>query len=61
MANAYEVTAPDFDLSPYTGMTRQHYIDLAKYLLGRAFKHVAFDGHADLISDRAGQDVSAAR
>ncbi len=40
MKNAYEVTAPDFDLSPYTGMTQQHYIDLAKYLLERAFKHV---------------------
>jgi len=40
MKNAYEVVAPDFDLSPHTGMTRQHYIDLAKYLLSRAFKHV---------------------
>ena len=40
MSNAYKVTAPDFDLSPHTGMTRQHYIDLAKYLLSRAFKHV---------------------
>lgn len=40
MQQAYQVTAPDFDLSPYTGMTRQHYIDLAKYLLERAFSHV---------------------
>lgn len=40
MKNAYEVVAPDFDLSPHTGMTRQHYIDLAKYLLTRAFTHV---------------------
>jgi hypothetical protein len=41
MKNAYEVTAPDFQLSPYTGMTRQHYIECATYLLQRAFKHVA--------------------
>src|SRR5512145_1786528 len=41
MTNAYEVKVPDFRLSPYTGMTRQHYIDCATYLLQRAFKHVA--------------------
>lgn len=40
MKNAYEVVTPDFDLSPHTGMTRQHYIDLARYLLTRAFTHV---------------------
>jgi hypothetical protein len=38
---AYEVVNPDLNLSPLTGMTRQHYIDCAKYVLGRAFKHVA--------------------
>ncbi len=40
MKNAFEVKDPDFDLSPFTGMTRKHYIDCAKYVLGRAFKHV---------------------
>ena len=40
MKNAFEVTNPDFDLSPLTGMTKKHYISLAKYLLERAFKHV---------------------
>jgi len=40
MKNAYEVQAPDFALSPYTGMTRRHYIECAKYLLDRAFTHV---------------------
>jgi hypothetical protein len=40
MKNAYEVQAPDFTLSPYTGMTKRHYIECAKYLLERAFKHV---------------------
>lgn len=40
MKNAYEVENPDFDLSPYTGMTKKHYIECAKYLLERAFKYV---------------------
>lgn len=40
MTNAYEIKNPDFDLSPYTGMTRKHYIECAKYILGRAFKHI---------------------
>ena len=38
--NAFSVRNPDFELSPHTGMTKQHYIDLAKYVLGRAFKYV---------------------
>ena len=41
MKNAYEVKNPDFSLSPYTGMIKQHYIELAKYILERAFKHIA--------------------
>jgi hypothetical protein len=41
MKNAYTVNNPDFALSPHTGMTKQHYIDCAKYLLERAFTHVA--------------------
>ncbi|MBN2007554.1 MAG: DUF2264 domain-containing protein [Anaerolineae bacterium] len=40
MKNAYEVRDPDFTLSPYTGMTKRHYIECAKYLLERAFTHV---------------------
>ena len=40
MKNAFEVKNPDFDLSPHTGMTKQHYVDCAKYLLKRAFNHV---------------------
>lgn len=44
MKNAYTVEQPDFDQSPYTGMTRQHYIDCAKHILTRAFGHVkSFD------------------
>ena len=40
MKQAFEVRNPDYALSPLTGMTRQHYIDCAKYILTRAFKHV---------------------
>ena len=45
MKNAYSVNEPDFNLSPYTGMTRRHYIDCARYVLERAFtNHVkSFD------------------
>jgi len=41
MKNAFEVINPDYNLSPYTGMTRKHYIECAKYILERAFTHVA--------------------
>jgi hypothetical protein len=40
MKKAFEVQNPDFTLSPKTGMTKQHYIGMAKYLLERAFTHV---------------------
>ena len=40
MKKAFEINNPDFDKSPFTGMTRQHYIELAKYLLERAFTHI---------------------
>ena len=40
MRNIFEVRDPDFELSPFTGMTKKHYIECAKYVLERAFKHV---------------------
>jgi len=40
MGKAFEVQHPDFNLSPHTGMTKQHYVDCAKYVLSRAFNHV---------------------
>jgi hypothetical protein len=40
MRRAFEVQDPDFELSPHTGMVRSHYVDCAKYVLGRAFKHL---------------------
>ncbi len=40
MKKVFKVENPDFSLSPFTGMTKKHYIEMAKYVLGRAFKHV---------------------
>ena len=40
MKNAFEVINPDYQLSPLTGMTKQHYVELGKYLLERAFTHI---------------------
>ncbi|MEI7423069.1 MAG: DUF2264 domain-containing protein [Prolixibacteraceae bacterium] len=39
--SAFKVKNPDYTLSPMTGMSRAHYIELAKYLLDRAFSHVS--------------------
>jgi hypothetical protein len=40
MNKIFEVINPDHTLSPFTGMSKKHYIELAKYLLERAFLHV---------------------
>jgi hypothetical protein len=40
MGKRFEVENPDFLKSPFTGMTREHYIGCAKYILERAFSHV---------------------
>ncbi len=45
MKKAFEVINPDFEISPLTGMTKQHYIEMAKYLLERAFTHVKDINH----------------
>ncbi len=36
----FEVKTPDKKLSPYTGMTREHWKDAAEYLLSTAFQYV---------------------
>ena len=38
--NVFEVKNPDLTVSPYTGMTRQHWLQAAEYLLGTAFQYV---------------------
>jgi uncharacterized membrane protein len=40
MKPTFEVNHPDLALSPFTGMSKKHYIELARYLLERAFTHV---------------------
>lgn len=40
MKRTFEIENPDFKLSPFTGMTKRHYIECAKYILERAFSHV---------------------
>jgi hypothetical protein len=36
----FKIAAPDYKLSPYTGMTRQHWKDAAQYLLEGAFSYI---------------------
>lgn len=36
----FEPTNLDFEKSPYTGLTREHWLEAAKYLLGGIFKHI---------------------
>ena len=38
--NVFKVDNPDSKLSPYTGMTRRHWIEADKYLLEGAFGHI---------------------
>ena len=40
MKSSFEVNYPDYKLSPLTGMNRQNYIELARYLLERTFTHI---------------------
>ncbi len=39
-ANVFEVKNPDYQLSPATGMTREHWINAAEYLLQGAFSYI---------------------
>lgn len=38
--NVFTVDSPDYTHSPYTGMTRKHWIDAAKYMLEGAFSYI---------------------
>ncbi|MCR8666172.1 DUF2264 domain-containing protein [Aestuariibaculum sp. M13] len=38
--NVFEIENPDYNLSPYTGMTKQHWKDAALYLLEGAFSYI---------------------
>ena len=39
-ANIFQIKNPDFKISPYTGMTKQHWKDAALYLLEGAFSYI---------------------
>lgn len=39
-SNVFQITNPDYKLSPYTGMTKQHWRDAALYLLEGAFTYI---------------------
>lgn len=41
MNEPFRPTAPDFDLSPYTGMTRESWLEAAEWLLRGAFANVS--------------------
>lgn len=38
--NVFVVNNPDFQKSPYSGMTRKHWIEAGEYLLGGAFSYI---------------------
>lgn len=38
--NIFHIQNPDFQKSPYTGMTRQHWLQAGEYLLAGAFGHI---------------------
>ena len=39
-ANVFQIKNPDYKISPYTGMTKQHWKDAALYLLEGAFSYI---------------------
>jgi hypothetical protein len=39
---AYTVSDPDYEQSPYSGMTREHWIECGQVILDKAFKHVNY-------------------
>ncbi len=38
--NVFQVNNPDYELSPYTGMTRENWVDAAEYILQGAFSYI---------------------
>lgn len=41
LKNIFKIAEPDYKLSPYTGLDRNHWVDAAIYLLNGAFSHVS--------------------
>jgi len=38
--NVFQIVQPDYKLSPFTGMTRQHWMEAARYILDGAFSYI---------------------
>ena len=47
--NVFVVEDPDYDLSPYTGMTRRHFVDAGIYLLKGLFENLGSIDDAPLV------------
>lgn len=56
--NVFTVQQPDYQRSPYTGMTRQHWIQAGEYLLQGAFQLYSYIGRSDVLSEATGQNIS---
>ena len=64
----FEVKNPDYTLSPYTGMTRDHWIQAAEYILEGAFGYIKnlddqmyFPKQLDKTYPRGKNDVAVAK
>ena len=64
--NIFTVRQPDYQKSPYTGMTRRHWIQAGEYLLKGAFDYIhtcllytSPSPRPDVFPETAGKDISA--
>ena len=55
--SVFHLVQPDYKLSPLTGMTRQHWLDAATYLLDGAFSYI-HTGRSDAFPETAGKELS---
>ena len=39
--DVFQVQHPDYEVSPLTGVTRQHWVDAAEYILNGAFSYIS--------------------
>uniref|UniRef100_UPI00272DC439 DUF2264 domain-containing protein n=1 Tax=Vallitalea guaymasensis TaxID=1185412 RepID=UPI00272DC439 len=56
----YTIKNPDYELSPYSGMTREHWIDVCYFLLEGVFSHIK-DFNDPIVFPRYDTEVSYPR
>lgn len=56
--NIFTVRQPDYQKSPYTGMTRRHWVQAGEYLLKGAFQLYTYTGRPDVFPETTGKDIS---